>query len=155
MRIAFFASLAFVLFACSSSDPTPTTSPTSDGGTTSTEAVCGFSTTDAIKATSVTKEASSGATCPDITTDSLNSSISAEPDGGSDAGDDGCNPVVNQSTCTVTLDCESTAGDGTKSSEKGSFTAQGSQLTGSFVVTVTPPTGAALQCTYDVTFVKK
>ena len=107
-------------------------------------ATCGIS--DNAKVTAVTKVATSDMACPTLTVAELN----ANDEG--DAGPSKCQPKVSTTACTLTVDCSDTDANGT-TTQKGVFvaTADGTGVTGTLAVVITPATGAKVTCAYTIT----
>lgn len=105
---------------------------------------CGLSAN--AKVTEVTKVASSDMACPTLTVAELN----ANDEG--DAGGSKCEPTVSTTACTVTVDCSDTS-DGSTTSQKGVFvkTADGTGVTGTLAVVITPAGAAKITCAYTIT----
>ena len=108
-----------------------------------TAATCGVS--ENAKVTEVTKVASSDMLCPTLTVAELNASES-------DAGGSSCTPKFSTTACTVTVDCSDTDANAT-TTQKGVFvkTADGTGVTGTLAVGITPTGAAKINCAYTIT----
>jgi hypothetical protein len=105
-----------------------------------------------------TLAAGDSSTCPNIPdqmqtingNEILTGGSSATPD----AGGAGCTDNVNASTCSTTLNCNTTV-SGFTTQISASLTFSGNSATGTETITDTDPdAGFSLSCTYDVTMTK-
>ena len=108
-----------------------------------TAATCGVSENP--KVTEVTKVASSDMSCPSLTVAELNA---ADPD----AGGSSCTPKYSTTACTFSVDCTDTDANAT-TTQKGVFvkTADGTGVTGTLAVGITPTGAAKINCAYTIT----